>query len=293
VNAKAVAAFSPGPGPLTTGTLITLSAAGSTPTNGPFSWVQVVNPGDPFVTITNANTDTATFNAPVVAADTTLTFQLTVGGNNNTNAASVNLSVPIAKASPNTPPAVTAGSAPANNVASGATVTLTATAIDPAGGPVNFTWTAPAGITLHSGAADGHLQTFTAPNVPTLSGPQSLVFTVKGTSGASGLSSTASVTVIVDPTIDTVLITGVTYRQGKARLTITATDVTPGISLTATLDLINQATGQPWTGVMGPDVPPAPGNFSIIFSNIGPPNLVTVTSTGGGSATSGITALLP
>jgi hypothetical protein len=85
----------------------------------------------------------------------------------------------------------------------------------------------------------------------------------------------------------------VTYRQGKARLIITATDRTPGISLTATLDLINQATGQPWTGVMGPAVPPAPGSFAITFSNIGPPNLVTITSTGGGSATSGITALRP
>jgi hypothetical protein len=99
--------------------------------------------------------------------------------------------------------------------------------------------------------------------------------------------------VIVNPRIDTVIVTAATYRRAKARLTITATDVTPGISLTATLDLINQATGQPWTGVMGPDVPPTPGNFSIIFSNIGPPNLVTITSTGGGSATSGITALLP
>jgi len=293
VNAKAVASFTPGPGPITTGTLVTLSSAGSTPTNGPFSWQQVVNPGDPFVTIANANSATATFVAPVVASSTTLTFQLTVGGNNSTNSATVNLLVPIAQASPTTPPALTASSAPANNVASGATVTLTSTAIDPAGGPVTFVWTAPVGIVLTPGAPDGSVQTFTAPTVPTLSGPQSFVFTVKGTSGASGLSGTATLTVIVNPQIDSVIITAVTYRRAKARLTITATDVTPGIFLTATLDLINQATGQPWTGVMGPDVPPVPGNFSIIFSNIGPPNLVTVTSSGGGSATSGITALLP
>jgi hypothetical protein len=201
--------------------------------------------------------------------------------------------VPIATAPPNTPPALTAISAPANNVASGALVTLTATAIDPAGGPVAFTWTSPGGITLHSGAPNGSVQTFTAPNVPTLTAPRSFVFTVKGKSSASGLTSTTTVTVVVDPRSDIITITAVTYRQAKARLLITATDATPGVSLTATLDIINQATGLPWTGVMGPDVPPAPGNFAITFSNIGPPNLVTITSTGGGSATSGITALLP
>ncbi|HKD78591.1 MAG TPA: hypothetical protein VKH81_02800 [Candidatus Angelobacter sp.] len=292
-NAKAVASFSPGPGPITTGTLVTLSSAGSTPTNGPFSWQQVVNPGDPFVTITNANSATATFSAPVVASPTTLTFQLTVGGNNTSNPATANLLVPIAQASPTTPPAVTAISSPANNVSSGAVVTLTSTAIDPAGGPVTFAWTAPAGIVLTSGAADGSVQSFTAPIVPTLSGPQSFVFTVKGTSAVSGLSGTGTLTVIVNPQADRVIITAVTYRAGKARLTITATDLTPGVSLTATLDIINQATGQPWTGVMGPAVPPAPGTFSIVFSNVGPPNVVTVTSSGGGSATSGITVLRP
>jgi hypothetical protein len=293
VNAKAVAAFTPGPGPISTGTVITLTAAGSTPTNGPFGWVQVVNPGDPLVAITNATQPTATFVAPVVAAPTTLTFQLTVGGNNTTNPATANLLVPIATAPPNTPPAVTASSSPANNVASGALVTLTAAAVDPAGGPVTFTWTAPAGVTLTRRAADGSVQTFKAPNVPTLSGTQSFIFTAKAKSVASGLTGSATITVLVNPRNDTVVITAVTYRRAKARLTITATDVTPGVSLTATLDIINQATGQPWTGVMGPDVPPAPGNFAITFSNIGPPNLVTITSTGGGSATSGITALLP
>jgi hypothetical protein len=137
------------------------------------------------------------------------------------------------------------------------------------------------------------VQSFTAPSVPTLSGTQSFIFTATAKSVASGLSGSSTVSVAVNPVNDSVIITAVTYRRAKARLLITATDATPGVSLTATLDIINQATGQPWTGVMGPDVPPAPGNFAITFSNIGPPNLVTITSTGGGSATSGITALLP
>jgi hypothetical protein len=292
-NAKAVAAFTPGPGPIATGTLITLSAAGSLPANGPFTWQQVVNPGDPLVTITNANASDATFVAPVVAAPTTLTFQLIVGGNNTTNPATANVLVPIAKAPANTAPVITATSAPANNVDSAALVTLTATAIDPAGGPVTFTWTAPAGIILHSAAADGSVQTFTAPIVPTLTAPRAFTFTAQGKSGASGLTGTTTVTVVVNPQNDVITITNVTYRQAKARLVITATDRTPGVSLTATLDIINQATGLPWTGVMGPDVPPVPGNFAITFSNISPPTLVTITSSGGGSATSGITLLRP
>jgi hypothetical protein len=302
-NATAVASFSPAPGPVATGTIVTLSSAGSNPVNGPFLWQQIVNPGDPIIAITNANGPTATFTAPVVAAPTTLTFQLTVGGDNTTNAATANVFVPVSTAPPGTPPAVTASSAPANPVASGAAVTLAATAIDPAGGPVDFLWTPPAGIALTPAAPDNSVQTFTAPIVPTLAGPTSLVFTVTACSGtfvggvctvsgtSSGLTGVATVTVVVNPQVDTVTITSVVYRQAKARLIVNVTDVTPNVVLTCTLDVINQATGLPWTGVMGPAIPIAPGTFSITFSNIDAPNLVTVTSSGGGSATSGITLL--
>lgn len=290
-TATAVGSFSPAPGPVSTGTVVTLSAAGSNPVNGPFKWQQIVNAGDPLVTITNATSSTATFVAPVVASPTTLTFQLTVGGNNTTLPATANVLVPVATAPPGTPPAVTATATPANPVASGTPVTLTASSIDPAGGPVTYTWTAPAGIVLTPGAADGSIQTFTAPVVPQLAGQQSFVFTVSATSAASGLTGTSTVTVVVNPATDTVTITSVVYRQAKARLIINVTDVTPNVVLTTTLDVINQGTGQPWTGVMGPAIPAAPGTYSITFSNITAPNQVTVTSSGGGSATSGITLL--
>ena len=302
-NATAAASFSPAPGPVPTGTLVTLSSAGSNPVNGPFLWQQIVNAGDPTVAITNTTGATATFTAPVVAAPTTLTFQLTVGGNNTTNPSTASVLVPIAPAPPNTPPSVTASSAPGNPVASGAAVTFTATAIDPAGGPVNFLWTAPAGIVLTPAAADGSTQTFTAPLVPILAGPTPFVFTVTACSGtfmgnactvsgtSSGLTGTATVTVIVNPQTDVVTITSVVYRQAKARLIVNVTDVTPNVVLTCTLDVINQATGLPWTGVMGPAIPVAPGTFSITFSNVAAPNVVTVTSSGGGSATSGVTLL--
>lgn len=279
------------PAPVATGTTVSLTAAGSNPVNGPFFWEQIVNPGNPIVTITNPRSGVATLVAPVVASPTNLTFRLTVGGNNTTIAGFANVIVPINTAPAGTPPSVSASSAPANPVASGAAVTLTATSIDPAGGPVTYTWIAPAGIILTPVAANGSVQTFTAPIVPTLAGPTSFVFTVNAHSAASGLTGTTSVTVVVNPQVDDVTITAVVYRQAKARLVITATDVTPNVILTVTLDVINQATGLPWTGVMGAAIPAAPGTFSITFSNIAAPNLVTVTSSGGGSASSGITLL--
>ncbi len=66
--ANAVASFSGSTTPITAGTIVTLSSAGSTPVNGPFLWTQIVNPGDPQVTIVNPTSPTATFVAPVVGA---------------------------------------------------------------------------------------------------------------------------------------------------------------------------------------------------------------------------------
>jgi hypothetical protein len=114
---------------------------------------------------------------------------------------------------------------------------------------------------------------------------------VTATSAASGLSSTTTVTVIVQPVTDTIVISNVVYRRTKGRLIINCSDFTPGVTLTATLDIINPATGLPFSGVMGPIIPFAQGVFSIRFSNIPPPNLVTITSDAGGIAQSGVTFL--
>lgn len=300
-TATAVASFSPAPGPVPTGTLVSLFSTGSSPVNGPFLWQQIVNPGDPLVTISNPASPTATFVAPVVAAPTTLTFSLTVGGNNTTIPATVNVLVPVDAAGAGTPPAITATATPANPVPSGRLVTITSSAIDPAGGAVTFVITgadaataagiANGAIVLVSGAPDGSVQSFTTPIVATLLGPITYVFAVTGTSSASGLSGTTTVTVVVNPITDVVTITSVVYRQAKARLVVNATDVTPNVVLTTTLDTINPATGLPWTGVMGPAIPFAPGTFSITFSNVPAPNVVTVTSSGGGVAASGVTIL--
>jgi hypothetical protein len=95
----------------------------------------------------------------------------------------------------------------------------------------------------------------------------------------------------VNPQTDQVIIVGATYRTKKARLDVTATDFAPGVTLTVTLDIINQATGQPYSVVMGPAIPGGPGLFDVIIANIPPPNLITITSSAGGVTTSGITVL--
>jgi hypothetical protein len=136
------------------------------------------------------------------------------------------------------------------------------------------------------------VQTFTAPIVPQLTAPQTLTFSVTATSAASGLTSApVTVTVIVNPQADIITVTVATYRTKKARLVVTATDFTPGVEITCTLDIINQATGQPYSAIMGPGIPSAPGVFQVFFTNIPPPNIITLTSSGGGSSTTGITTL--
>jgi len=95
----------------------------------------------------------------------------------------------------------------------------------------------------------------------------------------------------VNPQGDIVLIVGATYRTKKARLDVLAEDFTPGVTLTITLDIINQATGQPISTVMGQALSAAPGAYSVILQNIPPPNIITITSSGGGSAQTGITVV--
>jgi len=97
------------------------------------------------------------------------------------------------------------------------------------------------------------------------------------------------VPVVVNPIQDVVTITSAVYTTSKARLQVNVTDITPGIKLTCTLNINNPATGKPYTAVMGPAVPAAVGNYSVTFTGINQPTKVTVTSTAGGTASSGVT----
>jgi hypothetical protein len=289
--ASAMAAYTAAANPIVGGTLVTLSAAGSTPTSGPFVWTQVISPADPTVTLAGPTSLTSTFTAPTVAANRNLTFQVSVGGGNSSIAAVATVSVPIAPPVNTTPPSISASAVPASPVASGANVTLSATGVDPAGGTLSYTWQAPAGITLTPSGSNGSQQSFTAPTIPPGSPAKVLSFSVTATSSISGLTGSTTVSVTVNPVLDVVTITSVVYRTSKSLLTVNVTDITPGIKLSCTLNTINPSTGQPWTGVMGPAVPAVTGNYTIVFTGLNQPTKVTVTSTGGGAASSGVTSV--
>lgn len=313
--AHAVATYTAAANPIIAGTLVTLNSVGSFPSGGPFQWAQVVNAGDPVVTINNPQSATATFIAPNVASALSLNFTLTVGvagGPNTPSTAS--LSIPITLAPAGTPPGVTATASPNPPTGDGVTVvTLTANGVDPAvpgcspNCGLTFTWAgadaatiaAISGgqITLVSGAADGSVQTFIAPFIPAGATPLVYTFNVTATSSVGAhLSSTAPITVQVNPSVDLITIAHVRYLKKIARLVINASDFTPNVTLTVTLagpngesPTINGATGEPYTGVMGPVIPFAPGVFTIRFTNVPPPDLVTIRSTAGGIAVSGVT----
>jgi hypothetical protein len=308
-STNAVAKFASIPNPPSAGVTVTLDASASTPAAGPFLWTQILNPGDPPVVINKANSAMATFIAPVVGGPQSLAFQLTVGDGNAIPTASTTLTVPIVPPTSGSAPvlssAVASGTSPATppvpvsdssiTVASSSLVTLSATGVDPSGGTLTFNWTQTGGtpVALTAAAPDGSLQTFTAPLVPIQTAVQVFTFTVTATSSVApnSVSAPLTVTVSVAPTVDTVLVNNIVYRRTKSRLVINASDFTPGVTLTVTLDILNPATGLPWTAVMGPIIPFAQGVFSVTMSNIPIPNQITITSSGGGSTSSGVTIL--
>jgi hypothetical protein len=297
--ANAVAGFTSTGAPISAGMTVTLNSTGSIPVVGPFQWTQIVNVGDPIVTILNPTSPTASFIAPVVAAPLNLTFSLTVGGSNTTTPSTVTISIPVAVPPAGSAPSVFAGSAPTNPIASGQTVTLTASGVDPTGGTLSYSWTQTAGpaVVLAPAANDGSVQTFTAPTVPLGGAPQSLSFTVTAASSTTALPrSSTAVTVVVNPVSDRIVLGGITYVQRKAALIINASDVSPGVVLTATLagpsgenPTINPATGQPYTAQLGPVIPFAVGVFTLTFTNVPAPAMVTITSSAGGIITSPVT----
>ncbi len=322
----ALPTFSSTPNPPFAGITVTLDGTGSTPPTGPFTWAQVINPGDPIITLSDVNAAKPTFVAPTVAGPQGLTFSLLVG-NNGTNGSSVppsalaTVTVPIVVPPPNTPPAVSATASAPNpdvqvpggpivppgpvtgttiTVASGATVTLSATCVDPAQAPntpctSTFNWTALTALPPDASLSPttGSPVIFTAPTVPSFTPAQTFTFQVTATSSVAPnlVSAPATLTVIVRPVTDRIVISNVVYRRTKGRLIINCSDFTPGVTLTATLDIINPATGLQWQGVMGPIIPFAQGVFSIRFSNIPPPNIVTISSDAGDVQQSGVTFL--
>ena len=138
------------------GATVTLSGSGSDPDAGDtrsYAWTQT---GEPMVTLTNANTATATFTAPSDLTEaTTLTFTLRV-----TDAAGLfdedSVSVTIGGDAPD-PPVIT--SAASLTAAENATAVATLTATDADSEADDLTWSIPAG---DAGGADAGKFTLSA-----------------------------------------------------------------------------------------------------------------------------------
>jgi hypothetical protein len=272
------------PSPAASASLVTLDASGSTDPNNPaltplnFAWTQTS--GSP-VSINNANAAVATFSAPTILAgqsNQTLSFNVKVTNSSGISSnATVNVTVnaviqpPVAKvvASPN----------PAN---SGAVVSLNASgSTDPQGGTLTYKWIQTGGPSVSLANAATAVAGFVAPGIAPGQPAGTLTFSVTVTS-ASGLSSTAQISVTVRPLPDSITITSAVYKANKARLTVNVTDtaISPNINITCTLPIINPATGKQVSAVMTNGLN---GLYTIVFTGWPLPSSVSCVSSAGGS----------
>ena len=144
------------------GQTVTLSAAGSSDADGSiaaYAWVQTSGTA---VTIDNANTQTASFGAPLTDAPLTLEFELTVTDNDGDSASDQ----AVVTIDPSQPPTVNAG-ADVDAVET-QTVQLDATVTDVDGTVAAFAWQQVAGpaVALDDPAAED--PSFVAPTVSVL-----------------------------------------------------------------------------------------------------------------------------
>ncbi|MGB7621026.1 MAG: hypothetical protein WBN92_01635 [Terriglobia bacterium] len=223
-----------------TGTLVTLSASASGSAPLSFTWTQAATDVTQ-VALTGANTASATFTTPTVAANTTLNFTVTVTNAAGSATANVIVTVSVDKPVVNAPAPLI--------VISGTPVTMTATCGDPAGLPCTFTWTqtnagAPGVPTvLVPNPFTGATISFTVTLPVGTTTSTVLQFSVTATT-AGGSSAPATTSVTVNPAPDAVIITSAVYRTSKQRLDIAASSsvVSPNIILTLQPYLTAQGT---------------------------------------------------
>jgi hypothetical protein len=261
--------------------LVTLNGSASADTNSPplsltYGWTQASGAA---VTLTGASTATPTFTAPSSAFAQALSFTLTVtnsAGLRSTGTATVNVNAVTA-------PTANAGAAQA--VKSGVTVSLDGSAsFDPQALPLTYSWTQVSGPKVTLTGANTAKPTFVAPNVGNGAGPQDVVLALTVSNGFI-VSTPAQVTITVQSVPDLITITLVEYRTSKQRLTVNASSSVTTGAATLTCTIPNLAPTV-MTNL-------GKGNYSVVFVGVPMVGSVTVTSSLGGSATSGITSIKP
>ena len=242
----------------------TVTLAGSA-TGNPvptFSWVQASGPA---VTLTNANTATATFTAPTGPA--TLGFTLTA-----TNSQGLSTDAMIVTVNPVTSPTVnhvnpitvTSGNNGSFEVV-GSDQNLPAPLL-----PLIFHVTQ-AGLPALIGLTDPAVNHLCAPLVagtdcatvsfqaPVVAVPTTIQVAITATNTANAVSLTENTTVTVNPVADAPVITNAEYRTGKQRLIIAASDLpfNPNVVLTLQRYLTNAPGGTTYYPALATD--PLPG----------------------------------
>ena len=157
------------------------------------SWTQV---GGPSVELSGADTGTPSFDAPDLAEDTELVFEVSASDGEHTVTSQVSVFVEA------NDDAVLVSTGPDKVVQEGASVQLQAAAVDPEGQALTYTWTQTGGPTVVLTGADGQSPTFVAPEGVSNT---TLEFQVAVSDGQNV--STDSITITVDADDDRPLIT--------------------------------------------------------------------------------------
>ena len=153
-----------------------------------YSWT---HDGTLSITITGSDSASASFTAPDVAANTTITVTLTV--NDGTAEVSDTLQVTITD-SPNSPPTVNAGQD--QEVVEGATVALSGTATDDDGDTLAYSWTHDDTLAITITGSDSASASFTAPDVASNT---TITVTLTVDDGTAEVSDTLQVTIADSP----------------------------------------------------------------------------------------------
>lgn len=198
------------------GATVTLDGGGSTGPITGFHWKQTAGPA---VTLTGADAKTATFTAPNVAQDTTLTFELAVDGPGNPAPNSVDVTV-LAGA----PPAADSNAGPDQTVVQASTVKLDGTGSTNATG---YAWKQTGGPAVTLAGANTATPSFTMPK-----GADPLTFQLTA-SNANGPDATPD-EVVVTPKPDAVAIGRAQYTRSTREWRVEGTsDVFgPGVTVT-------------------------------------------------------------